>query len=99
MREILIEDLPQECIEDCSASGAVDDAVAYWIEEPRVAAVFAQLKPRDLRECLRGYGAWDDDELADDDANRRRILWIACGNFRDFQVAPECGGSDVFVLE
>lgn len=33
-----------------------------------------------LRETLAEYGAWDAAELADDEQNRLRMLWIACGD-------------------
>jgi hypothetical protein len=88
---IFAEDLPGECIEDCSAPGVVDDAVAYWVREPSVAAVLHRIAPDRLRRCLRGYGTWDNTNLADDDANRRRILWLACSTFRE--------GDDIYIVE
>ncbi len=33
-----------------------------------------------LRAELREYGAWDDEQLADDAANWDRIVWIAAGD-------------------
>ena len=33
-----------------------------------------------IRDELAGYGAWDDDELIDDESNRGRIVWIAAGD-------------------
>jgi hypothetical protein len=33
-----------------------------------------------LRRELAEYGAWNDDELADDAENRARMLWLACGD-------------------
>lgn len=35
------------------------------------------LDPDKVRDSLREYGAWDDDELADDATNLQRIVWIA----------------------
>jgi len=32
---------------------------------------------------LSEYGAWDEEELADDEMNRVRLLWIAAGNAQD----------------
>lgn len=29
---------------------------------------------------LRGYGAWDEEQLKDHDENLTRILWLACGD-------------------
>jgi hypothetical protein len=69
-----IASLPAECVEDCSASGSVDDAVDYWVERLNFEAP-AWL----LRDHLRGCGAWDSAELCDHQANLRRLLWVwAC---------------------
>lgn len=94
--ELYATDLPQDCIEECSASGPVDGAVSYWRER----LGFTVDRERAIA-CLRGYGAWDDSELAadSDETLAERILWLACGNFRDYQVSPETGGADVFVLQ
>src|SRR5260370_19382269 len=98
VRECLsIEDLPHECISDCSHSGACDDDVAHWLKElaftvDRVKAI----------SCLRGYGAWDAEELAasTDDELAARILWLACGDFSEWDgtESSPCG-SDVFCLD
>ncbi len=68
--------LPQDAVDECSASGSVDEAVEYWTGKVDLSRVDADK----LREELREYGAWDDDELADDAANRRRIVWIGACN-------------------
>jgi hypothetical protein len=52
----------------------------------KVACVEGQLRALNtslIREELRGYGAWDDEELADDAQNLQRLLWIACGDIND----------------
>lgn len=37
-------------------------------------------EPTDCAAYLRGYGAWDDDELADHDENLTRLVWLTgCG--------------------
>ncbi len=89
-----IEDLPQECIDDCSGQGSVDDAVGYWIDK-----LGFTVDAERARRCLKGYGAWDSDELADEDQNTRRVLWLACGTFSDFQASGDREGSEIFVLE
>lgn len=92
-----ISDLPADCIEDCSASGPVDDAVEYWRRE----LSFTVDRDRAIA-CLRGYGAWEDEELAaaDDDDIAGKILWLACGDFRQWNGTEDSpGGSDIFVLE
>ena len=34
----------------------------------------------DAKDFLRGYGAWDDDQLADHGDNIDRLIWIAGGD-------------------
>lgn len=36
------------------------------------------LDPAKVRDVLLEYGAWDEEELRDDEASLQRILWIAC---------------------
>ena len=55
----------------------------------QVPAIWKQLDAMpadDVRACLREYGAWDADELANHDDNLNRIVWIAgC----DIKESPE----------
>lgn len=62
--------LPEAAIADCSASGPVDDAVAYWVDRLQLEAP-AWL----LREHLKEYGAWDRADLCNHRANLERLLW------------------------
>ena len=86
--EYLIEDFPEEAIRDCSASGNVDDAVEYWIKK-------LDFRPDSdaARKRLREYGAWDDDDLEDDEANRSRLFWVMMCDFGEWDGTPEspCG--------
>jgi hypothetical protein len=70
--------MPKEAVADMSASGRVDDSVAYWENKIKIDA-----SPDDIRAELKEYGAWDKEDLEDDDANRRRILWIGAGNIKE----------------
>lgn len=72
--------MPQEAVNDMSGPGPADDAVRYW--EPKIARE-PGVTPEALRAELREYGAWDAEQLADDNANWERILWIAAGNIRE----------------
>ena len=44
-----------------------------------------RLTPDNIRAELNEYGAWDDAELSDDDANRERIVWLAGCNIAEEQ--------------
>ena len=97
MNYILITDLPRECIEDCGmGGGAKDAAVEHWIRDARVKPVIEALPADAMRQCLEGYGAWEEDELLDDDLSRERILWLACGTFAEYIRECEEKGIDPF---
>jgi hypothetical protein len=73
-------DLPDAAVPDCSHQGACDEDVAYWsarIQRPGI------ITPALLAAELKEYGAWDDEQLADDDDNWQRLIWIAAGNIRE----------------
>jgi hypothetical protein len=107
-----IDDLPLECIKDCSSPGRVDDAVAFWRETLN----FTVDRGRAI-EHLSGYGSWTARELeeSDDDEIADRILWLACGDFSEYVICCErenvdpfgqrpddfdpSSGSDVFFLD
>jgi hypothetical protein len=36
-----------------------------------------------IRDELREYGAWDEEQLADDTENMKRILWLAAGDIQE----------------
>ena len=95
--ELTNDQLPLECIKDCSGPGPVDEAVAYWRRKLK----FTVDRENALR-CLQGYGAWQREELADtdDETLAERILCLACCYFDEWDGTDESlYGSDVFVLE
>lgn len=61
----------------CSHPGPCDSDVATLVRKPYIKRQLAAIAPDILRDELREYGAWDDDELADTVQNRARIVWIA----------------------
>ncbi len=69
----------------CSAAhrGRCDVDVALLTAERKIARQLDKIGPGRIREELRGYGAWDSTELADDAANRHRIVWCAANNIRE----------------
>ena len=82
--------IPDECIEDCSRAGSVDDAVAYW-----VACLNFKVSREQVFVGLVHTGAWSEDEIAEADNSTlaRRVLWLACC---DFAEDAEC---HTFILE
>jgi len=47
------------------------------IEQPYMVDQFRKLDVNDIRLSLKPYGAWNDIELADDDENQLRLVWLA----------------------
>lgn len=77
-------EMSDDAVQSCHHQGVCDDDVAYWagkIDRP------ASVTPEKLAAELKEYGAWDAEELADDEANWRRIVWIAAGNIQEEQHA------------
>lgn len=62
---------------DCRA-----DVEAIRQDDP-IASQTAEWDAEDLRYELKGYGAWDTEELADHEMNITRMVWIACGDCSD----------------
>lgn len=73
---------PAQCIDDCSASGRVDEAVEYWRKE---LGLVAALEPRRklVESYLKEYGAWDDLETADIETLADRVLWTAMCDIKE----------------
>lgn len=63
--------------------GSCDADISALRQVPYIAAQLAKIDPAALRAELRGYGAWNDAELADHEANLDRVLWLACGDIVD----------------
>jgi hypothetical protein len=67
--------------ESCSHAGSCDAEVAAVTR--LLAAQLDAMAADDIREGLRESGAWDAEELADDDANRQRAVWLAACDIRE----------------
>ena len=71
--------LSKETIDDCSHAGACDDDVEFWLT--KIDFVFTG----SLSEYLRSIGAWEKDELENEEANLSRFLWLVCGDLSEEQ--------------
>ena len=81
------EDLDAQLLSDlmdCGGPGQADGAVAYVMENHTVTG-----EPADCAAYLKGYGAWDDAELADHDENLRRLVWMTGCALRETQDGGE----------
>lgn len=85
--------LPGQCVIDCSHSGQCDADVDYWApliaKQCDVDNFPNRPTPNKIRAELEEYGAWDAEELQDDEQNWHRLIWIAAGNLMDDD-APDC---------
>jgi hypothetical protein len=63
-----------------SHQGDCEADVRTLLAEPYISRQFDAINPDAIRTELGEYGAWNATELADDEMNRVRILWLACGN-------------------
>lgn len=75
--------LPGGCWRQCSSPGSADDCVAYWMARPDIRKQLDSIDFEDSCRILYGYGAWEVEELMDFEANKQRLLWLACGDIRD----------------
>lgn len=74
--------LPNECVTDCSHSGACDSDVEYWVNKLHFTEAIEAVRELAVRH-LREYGAWDDLDTADTETLAQRILWIAAGDVKE----------------
>lgn len=74
--------LSAQCVADCSHQGPCDEDVEHWA---KYLPLPAAATPEAIRAELKEYGAWSTEELANDNANIRRLIWIAAGNIKDEQ--------------
>lgn len=67
-------ELPDLAVAEIAESQADNtEAVQHW--EPQID--LSTISTNDLRAELAEYGAWGDLELADHQANRERVIWLA----------------------
>jgi hypothetical protein len=60
--------------------GECDNDIAALSHDKNVEEALLAIRPDVLRDELREYGAWDEEQLAVHSDNLFRILWIACGD-------------------
>ena len=78
-------EIPQEVVDAVPHRGAADDAISANIDNAEVSSELNRVGPELIRDELRGYGAWGDEELTDEQENRKRLLWVAVLGIREEQ--------------
>ncbi len=76
-------ELTQEQVDSVPRQGVVDSAVEALAMQPSIFEQTAQWSDADMRRELDEYGAWDEVELADRQANIRRLLWLSVGDVQE----------------
>jgi hypothetical protein len=71
--------IPDTAVREITAADASIDTVGKWTH----LVDFGKATPATIRAALAETRAWDDEELHDDDANRRRIILIGAWNIAD----------------
>ena len=67
----------------CAHPGPNDGDIEDLLQKPYIQEQVAGWSPEDLRATLKDFGAWDEQELQDHEANVRRMLWSACWDIID----------------
>jgi len=68
---------PRGFVSSCSHSGDCQADVESFMNR------FVIPNKEYLADYLRDFGAWDDEELKNHEANKMRLLWIASGDIMD----------------
>ena len=63
--------------------GQCDEDIEGLLQEPYIKKQFDRIDPQKIVKELAEYGAWDEEELKDTQANRARLLWLFCGDIVD----------------
>lgn len=67
----------------CSHQGSCDDDVRHLTGQAEIIDQLDVIGADEIRDGLREAGAWDAEELADDQQNRRRAVWMAACEIRE----------------
>lgn len=67
--------------ESCSQPGQdAEPDVLVLMQDPKIRRQRKRIDPELIRQELSEYGVWEEEELADDDANWQRILWLGAND-------------------
>lgn len=76
-------ELTEEVVNLICHSGDNTEDVKRCLELPEIAEQINKLDPKKIATELKEYGAWDDNELQNEQDNKERILWVGAWNIFD----------------
>jgi len=81
---------------ESASVGGVDNesAIDDLLTNPEISSQFDDISDDALKSELKGYGAWDDEELSDREMNIKRVLWLAAGDISDGLVEGDMNESE-----
>lgn len=79
----------QEQLDILPTSGNAEDAVDYLVTKTDLSDQLHNIDPQDIRDELSEYGAWDEEELQDDEQNLHRLVWIAAMDIKEEQYSND----------
>lgn len=65
---------------EASHQGRCDAEVKALCATPKMRRQLDKIGAEAIAEELKEYGAWNEEELKDAEANRERFVWVAAGN-------------------
>jgi hypothetical protein len=66
-----------------SHPGPCDLDIRDLLQLPAIKRQLNKIPVDAIRNEIKEYGAWNENELSNYEDNKARILWIACGNIRE----------------
>ena len=73
--------LPIEALHKCYHSGSCNNDVNFWVD--LIDWNDQNMSDEKIKIELSEFGAWSEEELNNIEENRKHILWIASGNYKD----------------
>ncbi|MBF0648712.1 hypothetical protein IR083_07755 [Dysgonomonas sp. GY75] len=79
-------DIPEELAEWVDHPGDCEKDLVKMMQLEEIQTELNKIDPENLRQELKEYGAWTEEELNNHNDNLIRILWIACCNINEGNV-------------
>ena len=71
--------------QSCSHQGQCLHDVKELLKKDHIKSQFAKFKAEDIKQSLKESGAWEDEDLQDEETNQERALWFAACDITENQ--------------